>query len=282
MNTPSIDRYLVMGNPVAHSKSPIIHRMFAEQTDQALEYDALLVETDDFAKAVDEFRQTGGLGCNVTVPFKQEAWKLAEKRSDRAQRAGAVNTLKFESDQPVFGDNTDGIGLLRDLQQNLELELEGCRVLVLGAGGAVRGILEPLLLQNPDQVVIGNRTQQRAEALAHEFSSLGVVLVSALEDLQDGFDLIINGTAASLQGKVPELPEGLVHENSFCYDMMYAPVATAFQSWADQHRVRNADGLGMLVEQAAESFQIWRGVQPQTRPVIRALRAAMCKAAALD
>lgn len=268
------DRYAVMGNPIGHSKSPVIHRLFAEQTSQNIVYDAILVDPEGFAEAVAEFMSASGKGLNVTVPFKQEAWQIADELSERAQRAGAVNTLKIGESGELSGDNTDGIGLVRDLAQNLGLELSGKQVLILGAGGAVRGILAPLLEQNPSRLLIANRTVERAQQLATEFSDLGELDSCGFADLKGThFDIIINATAAGLQGQVPDLPDGVIGSGGCCYDLMYASEPTAFVRYARQLGVQAAfDGLGMLVEQAAESFRIWRGVTPDTAPVIAALR----------
>ncbi len=268
------DRYAVMGNPVAHSKSPQIHHMFAEQTGQSLQYDAILVPLDGFAGAVCDFFEAGGKGLNVTVPFKQEAWQLVDDLSPRATRARAVNTLVWRTDGTLSGDNTDGIGLVRDLVANLRLELRDKRILLLGAGGAARGVLAPLLEQRPEQLDIANRTVQRAEKLAEEFSDLGELQGCGFEALDGStYDLVINATAAGLSGEVPPLPEGVISGRTVCYDMVYGAAPTAFVSYALQRGASAAvDGLGMLVEQAAASFRIWRGIQPDTAPVIAALR----------
>ncbi len=269
-----MDKYAVMGNPIAHSKSPRIHSLFATQTGQTLEYTAILVEPGNFANAVAEFQSRGGVGLNITVPFKQEAWALASTRSDRAERAGAVNTLALSESGNHFGDNTDGAGLVRDLTINHALPLAGQRLLLVGAGGAARGVIEPLLNEKPALLVIANRTPDKAVALARSFCDLGHTEGCSL-DAPEGqdFDIIINATAASLTGEVPALPASVVTKESWCYDMMYANEPTAFMNWASErgaHKVM--DGLGMLVEQAAESFYLWRGVRPDTAPVITKLR----------
>ncbi|MEW6645940.1 MAG: shikimate dehydrogenase [Pseudomonadota bacterium] len=269
-----MDRYAVMGNPIGHSKSPLIHTRFAAQTGQALSYEAILVELGDFPAAVARFRAAGGQGLNVTVPFKQEAWALARQRSRRAERAGAVNTLRWEADGSLFGDNTDGVGLVRDLKDNHGVPLAGRRLLLLGAGGAVRGVLEPLLEERPAALVIANRTVAKAEELAAAFADLGTVRASSFAALAgQQFDVVINGTAASLQGEVPPLPDGILAPGAVCYDMMYGKEPTAFLRWAmAAGAAQSADGLGMLVEQAAEAFYLWRGVRPATAEVIAALR----------
>ncbi|MEJ2345234.1 MAG: shikimate dehydrogenase [Gammaproteobacteria bacterium] len=269
------DRYAVMGNPIAHSKSPHIHELFARQTGQALTYEAILVPEDGFAAALDAFERAGGKGLNITVPFKRQAWEAVHQRSPRAERAGAVNTIVFHAGGERFGDNTDGAGLVRDLTENHGVAIGGARLLVLGAGGAVRGVLEPLLACRPAQLVIANRTPERALELARAFNGDGAVYGGGFDALADRrFDLIINGTAASLQGEVPPLPEGSLQPGGCCYDMMYGDRPTAFMEWGRAHGAGLAlDGLGMLVEQAAESFLLWRGVRPRTAPVIERLRA---------
>jgi len=264
-----LDQYAVMGNPIAHSKSPIIHTVFAEETGQSLTYTAIQVEPDRFPEAVDAFFTSGGKGLNVTVPFKTEAYALATLRSVRATRAGAVNTLHLRKNG-LFGDNTDGIGLLRDLTQNIGISLQGIRVLVLGAGGAARGILQPILEQKPNFVLIANRTPARAHQLASIFSDLGKIRGSGLDTLAgERFDLILNATRASLEGGTLSLPDGLLEKGGGGYDLMYGK-NTPFLSWAkEQGAGWVSDGLGMLVEQAAEAFFIWRGVRPSTAPLLK-------------
>ena len=272
MNSPAVDRYAVMGNPIGHSKSPLIHARFAEQSGQSLRYEAILVEEGGFPAAVERFRAEGGSGLNVTVPFKLDAWRLAGRRSERAERAGAVNTLYWEGDTLV-GENTDGIGLVTDLTHNHGVALEGRRILMLGGGGAVRGVLQPLLARAPASLFVANRTAARAEELATLFADLGPISGGGYDAVGEGYDLIINGTAASLQGALPPIAPSVLGRGSFCYDMMYGAEPTPFLKWAMANgAVRAVDGLGMLVEQAAESFRIWRGVRPETAPVIEALR----------
>ena len=268
------DCYAVMGNPIGHSKSPQIHRMFAEQTGESIGYDALLVAEDGFAEAVVEFMAMGGKGLNVTVPFKQEAWQIADRLSSRAERAGAVNTLSI-GDGVLNGDNTDGVGLVRDLTANLGIEISDRSILMLGAGGAARGVLAPLLAQQPGGIHIANRTPARAVELADAFADLGMLVGTGFEALAGlHFDIVINATAAGLQGQVPGLPPGVIDADSFCYDMMYGTEPTAFMRYAAaQGCEASHDGLGMLVEQAAESFRVWRKVSPDTAPVIAALRS---------
>lgn len=267
-----LDNYAVMGNPIAHSKSPRIHALFAEQTGEPVHYEAIQVDPGGFSQAVGNFDASGGKGLNITVPFKQEAWELVNERSERAERAGAVNTIRF-GDGKLFGDNTDGIGLVNDLLNN-QIEIRDRRVLLMGAGGAARGVLAPLLEQHPAQLVIANRTAEKARDLAAAFGDLGPVEGCGFEALQNKqFDVVINATAASLQGELPPLPDALLAVDACCYDMMYGSEPTPFMQWATQHGARQVlDGLGMLVEQAAESFYVWRGVRPETRPVIEQLR----------
>lgn len=268
------DQYAVMGNPIAHSKSPRIHAMFAAQSGQHLEYRAILVEPGGFAAAARAFREAGGKGLNVTVPFKQDAWVFADLLSARAERAGAVNTLILEPGS-VRGDNTDGVGLVRDLTANHGCQLAGQRVLLLGAGGAARGVLQPLLAEKPAQLVIANRSAGKALELALRFSDLGRVSASGFAELEGRqFDLIVNATAAGLSDAVPSLPADVLAPGGWCYDLMYGKEPTAFVRWGrEQGAARSMDGLGMLVEQAAESFHLWRGVWPETKPVIEALRS---------
>ncbi len=268
------DEYGVMGNPIAHSKSPQIHAAFAKQTRQRMQYNALLVDLGGFPQAVGNFQANGGKGVNVTVPFKQEAWRLADEMSARAQLAGAVNTLVFGEKNVILGDNTDGVGLLRDMQQNHGIELKDKRILVLGAGGAARGVILPLLEANPKKLVIVNRTVARAITLAELFSNYGAVEAASYQELSGKqFELIINATSASLQGELPPLPDDLLATESACYDMMYGTDPTPFLQWAEQHNCqKRVDGLGMLVEQAAESFMLWRGIRPDTAAVIEQMR----------
>ena len=271
------DEYAVMGNPIAHSKSPRIHSLFAAQTGEPVHYTAIQVDPGGFTQAVGNFVASGGKGLNITVPFKQEAWQLVDRRSERAERAGAVNTIKID-DGHLYGDNTDGIGLVKDLIRNNGIELKHKRILLMGAGGAARGVLAPLLQQAPALLVIANRTESRARDLAEEFSDLGQVHGCGYDQTlaQHQFDVVINATAASLQGELPPLPDNLLAEAACCYDMMYGAKPTPFMQWAEQHQATIIlDGLGMLVEQAAESFTLWRGVRPETATVIQSLRQEM-------
>jgi shikimate dehydrogenase len=267
------DLYAVIGNPIEHSKSPLIHAAFARQTGQDLRYERILGDLEEFEADVEAFFAGGGRGLNVTVPFKERAFRLADNLSERAHAAGAVNTLAAR-DGGLYGDNTDGAGLVRDLACNHLFDLAGARILVLGAGGAVRGVLLPLLEERPGRLVIANRTAAKALALAGAAAPHGEVLGCGLDELAgQRFDLIINGTAAGLADRVPDIPDDCLAPGGWTYDMMYASEPTAFVRWGRAHGAARAlDGLGMLVEQAAESFRLWRGLQPDTAPVIAALR----------
>lgn len=268
------DQYGLIGHPVAHSWSPFIHGMFARATAQPLVYRLYDVTPERFADTVREFREHGGRGLNVTVPYKVEAAELANELTERAQRAGAANTLSLLSDG-IVGDNTDGAGLVRDLGINLGVTIAKRRILIAGAGGAARGVIGPLLALEPAEVVIAARTAQRAGALAERFAALGAVRGCALEELPPGlFDVVINATSASLHGEIPTIPPGVIGARTLCYDMAYAKQDTAFVRWAREHGCGRAVlGWGMLVEQAAESFAVWRGVRPDTAPVLAALTA---------
>ena len=275
------DSYVVVGNPIAHSKSPQIHARFAEQTGQDMRYATLLAPLDGFAATVDAFRRGGGLGMNVTVPFKLEAFELCAHRTDRAELAGAVNTLWFDDDAGIGGDNTDGVGLCRDLEVNHGVTLKGARVLLLGAGGAALGAVGPLLDAGPRELTVANRTEAKARDLVERAvrvrgGDTGEILRACpLDGLRDGyFDVAVNATAASLAGELPAVSPDVMAPGSACYDMMYAAEPTPFVRWGERAGARlSLDGLGMLVEQAAESFLRWRGVRPDTRPAIEALRA---------
>ncbi|AWI78698.1 shikimate dehydrogenase [Parazoarcus communis] len=277
-----MDRYAVIGHPIAHSKSPRIHAAFARQTGQQLEYEALLAPLDGFVDTVTQFREAGGRGLNVTVPFKLEAFALASRRTDRAATAGAVNTLTFDADG-ILGDNTDGAGLVRDLVANLQCPLVGRRVLLLGAGGAARGALLPLLQAGPASLTLANRTEAKAHALTDAFrqyapgTTLHASTFAGLAGQQ--FDVVINATSASLAAEAPPLPAGIYAPDALAYDMMYGSSETAYLRAAREAGVKHlADGLGMLVEQAAESFALWRGVRPHTAPVLAELRRELAAA----
>lgn len=268
-----LERYAVMGNPIAHSQSPRIHTLFARQTGEPVAYERILVPTDGFAAAVTEFEASGGRGLNITVPFKLQAWAEVDRRTARAEHAGAVNTVVI-TDTGRLGDNTDGTGLVRDLCCNHGVRVQARRILILGAGGAVHGVLPALLAETPTELVIANRTRARADAIATALADLGCVSACGLPELAgEHFDVIINGTSAGLHGELPALPKGLKIGGTTVYDLVYGKAPTAFCNWAlEQGAARALDGLGMLVEQAAESFLLWRGIRPQTAPVIQALR----------
>lgn len=271
-----VDRYAVVGNPIAHSLSPQIHASFAQQTGQALSYQAIELPLNSFTAGILNLQQQGFCGVNVTVPFKREAWELCDHLSKSAEYAGAVNTLSFSPDAKIAGDNTDGVGLTRDLICNLKVSIEQRKILVLGAGGAVRGVLGPILELSPHSLTIANRTIEKAKVLARDFGKHGDIQVVAYDAFgSDTYDLIINGTAAGLSNEVPPIPDTVLGEDVVCYDMMYnIYAATAFVDWASSRGVAKAfDGLGMLVEQAAAAFSIWRGVNPETVTVIESLRS---------
>ncbi|MFZ4536643.1 shikimate dehydrogenase [Propionivibrio sp.] len=269
------DRYCVFGNPIGHSKSPLIHAAFAARTGEDISYTAILAPRDGFAAAVHAFVANGGRGANVTVPFKEEAFRLCTRRTARAEIAGAVNTLVFSSDG-ILGDNTDGAGLVRDITLNLQCPVAGKRVLLLGAGGAARGAIGPLLDERPGALIIANRTASRAQALAEHFARLGAISGSGYAELAGhSFDIVINATSASLGGESPPLPSGILAAGSLAYEMMYGRGDTPFLALArSQGAQQLADGLGMLVEQAAEAFYLWRGVRPDVAPVLAMLRNA--------
>ena len=270
-----MDKYAVIGNPIEHSRSPEIHAAFARQTGEAIEYGRILGNLEDFPGDVRRFLAEGGHGLNVTVPFKEQAWRMADELSPRAHTAGAVNTLIRLEDNRLRGENTDGVGLVRDLTVNQGFRLQAKRILMLGAGGAVRGVMRPLLEQQPKRIIIANRTAAKAYSLAQGLSSYGQVAGCGFDELEGmQFDLIINGTSSGLSGEVPAIPDEILAKGGWCYDMVYGRQATPFQIWGREHRAARAlDGLGMLVEQAAESFYLWRGVQPETAEVIAMLRA---------
>ena len=268
-----MSEYAVFGNPVAHSRSPQIHRAFAAQRQQTVSYERIEAPLDNFVTRVRQFFANEGKGANVTVPFKEEAFRLCQTHSDRAQQAGAVNTLALRHGS-LYGDNTDGAGLVRDLRVNLGWQLEGRRVLILGAGGAVRGVLGPLIEAGPADITLANRTEARAAELAEQFRDLGVpVYATGLDQPGKHYDLIINAISAGLTGDMPPLPDSILSDSSVCYDMVYGDQLTPFLRWAEMHGATAiSDGLGMLVEQAAESFYLWHNWRPKTAPVIDALR----------
>ena len=270
-HTVTADRYGVMGYPVAHSRSPVIHQLFAQQTGQELRYELLRVAPEKLDEAVRQFQRTGGKGLNITVPHKRAVFRLVDHLSERASTAGAVNTLTFRNNE-IYGDNTDGIGLLRDLVVNLGLHLEEAGLLILGAGGATRGIVGPLLEMQPRIICIANRTLSRAEDLVERFASRGRVRACRFDDVPvaEPYDLVINATSAIHGGEMPPYPAAAISPTTFCYDLSYSLHPTPFCKWALEHGAAHAVmGWGMLVEQAAESFHIWRGVRPDTKPVLK-------------
>ena len=270
------DLYGVFGNPISHSKSPEIHAAFAKQTQQAMQYHAFQVDNDAFVATAKKFFSDGGRGLNVTVPFKQEAFEFADVLSQRAQAAGAVNTLTRQDDGRILGDNTDGLGLVSDIER-LSWPIADKKVLVIGAGGAVRGVLGPLLQQRPQLLMLANRTAEKAQHLAELFADEGAVVGGGYELMQEhSFDIIINGTSASLFGELPPVPQSSFACECCVYDMVYSKQATPFMALAQRFDVKDlADGLGMLVGQAAESFFVWRGVRPDVQPVIEQLKSTM-------
>jgi len=270
---PVRDNYAVMGNPIAHSKSPIIHTSFADQTSQPINYQAIHVPEGLFTSAVQQFRELGGKGLNITVPYKLDAYRLCNSLTIRAQAAMAVNTLWFGDEGQISGDNTDGVGLLHDLLNN-HIQVQGSKILIIGAGGAVRGILGPLAEQQPESILIANRTVNKAIDLASSMhaNNISACGIDTLEN-KGNFDVIINGTSSGLKGELPPLPTSIISKETCCYDMVYGDTETVFNQWCKKHGASKAlDGLGMLVEQAAESFFIWRGVKPTSQQVINMLR----------
>ncbi len=265
-----MDQYAVMGNPIQHSWSPRIHQFFAKQTQQSLSYRPILVPLDAFSQSISDFKAQGGKGLNITLPFKQQAYQQVDQLSERAKIAQAVNTISFNPDGSSFGDNTDGIGFVRDVIDHHQFSLKNARILILGAGGAVRGILAPLIQESPASILIANRTKENAQLLATEFD-LQVSAVAELAKYQ--FDLVINATSASLTGAELDLPQAILSDQAFCYDMVYGKGITPFMAWATHNRAAKvSDGLGMLIEQAAEAFFLWRKVRPNTPPILERLK----------
>lgn len=269
-----MDKYAVIGHPVKHSLSPFVHAAFAKQTKQQLSYVAIEAPLDGFAQTITEFRRNGGKGANVTLPFKIEAFQLANESSDLAKLAGAANTLVFKTDGSIFADNTDGPGVVQDLTHNHHYSLRQKRILILGAGGACRTILGSLLAAAPAKLVLANRTKQKAVDIATEYQMRGQIEGIGLDELiEEPFDLIINSTSAGLTGAFMDLPGGLIGAHTWCYDLLYGDKKSSFLTWAENnHAAMRLDGLGMLVEQAAASFYIWRGIYPDTATVIEQLR----------
>ncbi|WP_029406545.1 shikimate dehydrogenase [Thiomicrorhabdus sp. Milos-T2] len=274
------DKYAVVGFPIGHSKSPLIHRLFAEQTQQDLVYEAILIDSEEtsFRWEVANLKNQGYKGLNITVPYKLDGFEFADKLSSRAQTAHAVNTYTFNEDGTISGENTDGIGLVNDIEINGQTSFKDKKVLILGAGGAVQGILEPLLEKQPGLVHIANRTAKRAQVLGERFKTPTPITASGWEDIPEHtFDIIINGTSASLEGKLPPISDTVIGQDSLVYDMMYGAKPTIFMDWAKQAQpsCKTMDGLGMLVGQAAEAFYIWRGVRPETATIIKQVRETL-------
>jgi len=275
--TNSIDLYGVVGNPIKHSLSPTIFKMFAEKTKQPLLYQKILAPIDQFTQTIEDFRHKGGKGLNVTLPFKEQAFRIAQRHNDAARLAQSANTLKFTAQGDIFAANTDGIGLIRDIENNHHCNIEGKRVLLIGAGGAAAGVIAPLLSRSPKQLHLANRTIEKAVTLAKRFEQLGEITTSGFDDLKgESFDLIINASSASLYGEMIPLPPDILSDQCTCYDMVYLPEPTVFLQWAKKNGAhKSIDGLGMLVEQAAESFYIWRGSHPETQAIIDKLRRSL-------
>ncbi len=271
----TIDHYAVFGHPISHSKSPLIHRLFAEQTGQQLDYQAFDVPAENFTQALSGFIAQGGRGLNCTVPLKELAFRQVDQLTERASASKAVNTIIVQDDGTLLGDNTDGIGLVTDLIQNHHIKLRDARVLILGAGGAARGIIQPIVEQSPGTLCIANRTVSKAQKLAQEFSTMFPIQSCGFDDLAGRkFDIALNATSASLSNQLPPLPDNLVAGSGCCYDLAYGDEDTAFVKWAKSQQIPHClDGLGMLVEQAAEAFYQWRHVRPETEPVILQLDA---------
>ncbi len=269
-----MDQYRVFGNPIEQSRSPFIHQAFAQQTQQNLAYQSQLVPLEQFTHTVQEFINQGGKGANVTVPFKEEALALCDHLSERAELAGAVNTLIFKENK-IFGDNTDGLGLVQDLLRQ-HVVLANKRILLLGAGGAAKGVMLPLLAQNPSAMVVANRTVSKAQQLCQQFANDKITACSFEQANQQDFDIIINATSASLNGAIPPISADMINAETVCYDMVYGAALTPFLVWAKaQGSEHIIDGLGMLVGQAAESFSLWRGVMPETANVLQVLRDSL-------
>lgn len=264
-----INRYTVIGQPIAHSLSPVVHQLFGEHTQRRVHYTRTESTPDSFESTVREWLASGAKGCNITSPFKEQAAQLCDRLSPQAQRAASVNTIKFLGDGTFHGHTTDGKGLVIDIEKNLRQPMQNKRVLILGAGGAARGVMQAILECDPACLHIANRTAEKAEQLAALFEDLGPTSGGGYEALHgmDAFDVVINATTLSMQGKLPDLPEQLLAKEALGYDMTYANRETLFMAWARTHGATTANGLGMLVEQAAEAFFIWEDVRPKTRMV---------------
>jgi len=275
--TQAIERYGVMGYPVSHSRSPVIHRLFALQTDQTMQYELLQVSPEQLETAILQFGRTGGKGLNITVPHKSEVVRLVDHLSDQAATAGAANTLSFKNGE-IYGDNTDGIGLVRDLTVNLDVAIEDSRILILGAGGATRGIVGSILDQHPASVQVANRSLGKAKMIADIFASSGSITACQFDAVPvvRPYDLIINATSAGLKGEAPPYPAKAISEQTYCYDLSYGLKPTPFSIWArEAGAAQSVMGWGMLVEQAAESFNIWKGVRPETEPVLKRMNVTV-------
>ena len=284
MSTSSPDRYAVLGNPVAHSRSPAIHAAFAAATGQAMSYERVLAPLDGFEATLRAFAADGGKGCNVTVPFKFDAFRLCPRHTDRAALAEAANVVRFDA-EGWWADNTDGVGLITDIEHNAGQPIAGQRVLLIGAGGASAGVLGPLLQAGPAEVVVANRTVERAQALCIRHLALasaqGAELrASGLADAGNHFDIVLNASASSLADNAVPVPDDALRDGTLVVDLMYGPAAAGFLRWAEAHGARSRDGQGMLVEQAAEAFALWRGVRPATGPVLTMLREQLAREAA--
>ncbi len=271
-----MNKYAVIGNPIQHSKSPQIHAAFAQQENINIEYLRIKADENEFTSTINQFVKNGGLGLNVTVPFKIMAYQQCQQLNEYAQAAQAVNTISFDPKTGWLGANTDGIGLLRDLKNNLKLQLSNKNILILGAGGATRGILLPLLKENPTQILVANRTTSKAIELANTFSKQGNIKGCSFKEIDDqSIDVIINATSASLENSVPAVPETIVNSETVCYDLAYSDKPTAFLEWSKKLNAKlSTDGIGMLIEQAAESYYIWRNFRPDTKPVFSLLRSS--------
>jgi len=265
-NNSKLDQYAVIGNPIEHSKSPDIHLLFADQTGERLSYEKILTDEDKFSQVVTKFFINGGKGMNVTVPFKNDACQFVDELTEYAKHAGAVNTIYKNESGNFIGANTDGIGLLRDLKKTLRLQLLNKKILIIGAGGATQGIVEPLLNENPSELIIANRTVSKAEAITEQFKSFGKVSSCSLTEIpKQNFDLILHATSAGLRDDNVELPAAIISANTCCYDLLYSDQDTPFMQWAKSHKAgKVVDGFGMLLEQAAEAFYLWRGKRPDT------------------
>ena len=274
IKTNKPDRYAVIGNPIAHSKSPDIHHLFAEQTGENISYEKILGDEQNFNKSVKKFFSVGGKGLNVTLPFKNDAYSFVDLLTDYAKHSKAVNTIIPQSNGEFLGANTDGIGLLRDLKKTLRLRLLDKSILIIGAGGAVQGIVEPLLNEKPAELLIANRTLSKAQLIANNFKSIGEIQTCSLHEIPlKPFDLVMHATSAALLDKQLELPPEIIGSQTCCYDLLYSETDTPFIQWAKDHNAQQiVDGFGMLLEQAAESFYLWRGKRPDTTMAYNYLR----------